>query len=124
MLKKTQIKENARKRRKKHIRKVVNGTPDKPRLVVYRSDRQIYTQLVDDYSGNVLTGISSLNPNLKKELEGTSSKIDAAKIVGKALATLAKDKGIEKVVFDRNGFLYHGRVKAVAEGAREGGLKF
>ena len=121
---KTQIKEAARQRRKKHIRKRISGTPERPRLVVYRSLKQIYAQLVDDYSGSVLTGISSLNPEVKKELAKVKGKVEVSKLVGKALAAAAKEKGIESVVFDRNGFVYHGRVKALAEAARQGGLKF
>ncbi len=124
MLDRTQIKEAARQRRKKHIRKVIRGTEARPRLVVFRSARHIYAQLVDDQAGRVLTGISSLTPAIKKEFDGAGSKVDAGKILGKALASIAKEKGIKKVVFDRNGFLYHGRIKAVADGAREGGLVF
>lgn len=121
---KTRIREEARQRRKKHIRKVVLGTPQRPRLVVYRSLKQIYTQLVDDQSGAVLTGISSLNPTIRKDLQSAGNRVEAGKIVGKTLAQRAREKGIETVVFDRNGYLYHGRVKAVADGAREGGLQF
>ena len=121
---KTKIREEARQRRKKHIRKVVLGTPQRPRLVVYRSLKQIYAQLVDDQSGAVVMGISSLNPAVRKEMEGAGNRVEAGKIVGKALAQRAREKGIETVVFDRNGYLYHGRVKAVADGAREGGLQF
>lgn len=117
-------KEAARQRRKKHIRKTIHGTEERPRLVVFRSTKQIYAQLVDDRSGRVLTGVSSLNPGVKKQIEKGSNKTTVGKLVGKAVAALAKDKGIENIVFDRNGYLYHGRVKAVAEGAREGGLKF
>lgn len=116
--------EVARQRRKKHIHKVISGTPDRPRLVVYRSARHIYAQLVDDHSGVVLTGISSLNPDVRKSVEKLAGKITVGKEVGKALAGIAKEKGIGRVVFDRNGFRYHGRIKAVAEGAREGGLVF
>lgn len=121
---KTVVKKAARMRRKKHIRKVVNGSEKRPRLVVFRSAKQIYAQLVDDQGGKVLTGISSLNPELKKQLEENRGKIAMGKIVGKAVAKVAKDRGISKIVFDRNGYLYHGRVKAVADGAREGGLEF
>lgn len=121
---KSQIKKAARERRKRRIRKVVLGTSSRPRLVVYRSAKQIYAQLVDDQSQRVLTGISSLNANVIKDLDRSKNRIEMSKIVGKALASLAKTKGIESVVFDRNGYLYHGRVKALAEAAREGGLKF
>jgi large subunit ribosomal protein L18 len=121
---KTQIKEAARQRRKKHIRKVVLGTSERPRLVVHRSLKQIYAQLVDDFHGKVLMGISSLSPDVKKELAAVKGKIPVGQAVGKGLAALAKSKGIESVVFDRNGYIYHGRIKAVAEGARQGGLNF
>lgn len=117
-------KEAARQRRKKHIRKIVHGTEERPRLVVFRSAKQIYAQLVDDRAGCVLAGISSLNPDVKNEIEKGSDKRAVGKLVGKAVAKLAKEKGFENVVFDRNGYLYHGRIKAVADGAREGGLKF
>ncbi|MBU1652084.1 50S ribosomal protein L18 [bacterium] len=116
--------EAARVRRKKHIRKVVFGTAERPRLVVYRSTNQIYAQLVDDHAGAVIGGISSLNPELKNKTAELKGKIAVGKLVGQAVAELAKEKGISAVVFDRNGFLYHGRVKAVADGARDGGLQF
>ena len=121
---KNSLKEVARKRRKKHIRKIINGTGERPRLVVFRSAKQVYVQLVDDQTGRVLTGISSLSPAVRSEIKAGSDKTDVSKLVGKAVAGLAKDKGIENVVFDRNGYLYHGRVKAIAEGARDAGLKF
>ncbi|MBU0520509.1 50S ribosomal protein L18 [bacterium] len=124
-MKKTKNKtEAARVRRKKHIRKVVFGTAERPRLVVYRSTNQIYAQLVDDHAGAVIGGISSLNPELKNKTAELKGKIAVGKLVGQAVAELAKEKGISAVVFDRNGFLYHGRVKAVADGARDGGLQF
>ncbi|MCX6638982.1 MAG: 50S ribosomal protein L18 [bacterium] len=121
---KTQVKEAARQRRKKHIRKVVQGTSERPRMVIYRSLKQIYIQLVDDRDGKVLFGVSSLTPSVKKELSGGKGKLSMSQIVGKEFAVLAKSKGIDRVVFDRNGYVYHGRVKAVADGAREGGLNF
>jgi large subunit ribosomal protein L18 len=122
MKSKTQIKLASRLRRKKHIRKVLHGSTGRPRLVVYRSLNEIYAQLVDDASGKVLFGISSRNPGVKKEAGQLKGKVAVSALVGKAVATLARAKGIDKVVFDRNGYLYHGRIKAVAEGAREGGL--
>jgi len=113
--------EEIRAKRKKRIRKKIEGSVERPRLSVYRSAKHIYAQVVDDLSGKTLAAASSV----QKELKGESgSKIDAAKAVGAKLAEACKGKGIEKVVFDRNGFIYHGRVKAVAEGAREGGLSF
>jgi len=107
-----------------HLRKRIFGTPEKPRLAVFRSAKNIYAQLIDDAHNTTLTGVSTLTPTLKEELSKTKSKTEAAKIVGKHLAEKAKEKKIEKVVFDRGGFLYHGRVRAVAEGARENGLVF
>jgi large subunit ribosomal protein L18 len=104
---------------KRSIRKRISGTADRPRLSVYRSNSAIYAQLIDDVNGNTLAAVSS------KEILGDKSvNVDAAKEVGKGLAEKAKVANIESVVFDRNGFLYHGKVKALAEGAREGGLKF
>ncbi|SDO01833.1 50S ribosomal protein L18 [Desulfonauticus submarinus] len=108
----------ARLKRKIRIRKKIYGTPERPRLVVFRSNRYIYAQVVDDTKGHTLVAYSSLamgKKNVSKEV---------AKEVGLKIAELAKKAKIEKVVFDRNGYLYHGRVKALADGAREGGLKF
>jgi len=113
----------SRIRRKKHIRKVVSGTPERPRLVVYRSMRQIYVQLVDDQSRRTITGISSLSPELRERV-AKLKPMEAGLAVGEAVARKALEKNIQHVVFDRNGFPYHGRVKALAEGARKGGLQF
>jgi large subunit ribosomal protein L18 len=112
--------EEIRGKRKMRIRKKVEGSAERPRLSVYRSSKHIYAQVVNDLTGKTLAAASSV----QKSHESDGSKIDAAKVVGLALAKVCKEKGIEKVVFDRNGFIYHGRVKAVAEGAREGGLSF
>lgn len=117
-------KESARLRRKKHIRKRISGTPEKPRLVVFRSAKHIYAQLIDDVNQKTITGVSSLTKELRPEVEKAKSKVEVAKLVGKGIAEKAKQLKLEQVVFDRNGYIYHGRVKAVAEGAREGGLKF
>ncbi len=106
------------------IRKRIQGTAERPRLVVYRSLKQISAQLVDDASMRTLTAVTSLSKSLKPELQKAKGKIAVAKIVGKAIGEEAKKRQITQVVFDRNGYLYHGRVKAVAEGAREAGLKF
>ncbi|HFE53802.1 MAG TPA: 50S ribosomal protein L18 [Bacteroidetes bacterium] len=114
----------ARLRRKKRIRKKVHGTPERPRLVVFRSAKHIYAQLVDDVNQKTLTGVSTITPALREELQNVTGKIEKAKIVGKAIAEKAKELGVSRVVFDRGGYRYHGRVKAVAEGAREGGLEF
>jgi large subunit ribosomal protein L18 len=110
-----------RKRIKQRIRKSVSGTAEAPRLSVYRSNAEIYAQLVDDKSGKTLFAVGSVDKGVQSE---KASKIEKARIVGKLLAEKAMASGISKVVFDRNGFLYHGRVKSLAEGAREGGLKF
>ncbi len=108
------------KRRKSirlRIRNKISGTAEQPRLAVFRSNKNIYAQLVDDVSGNTLTGVSSTG--VKGE-----NKVEVSKEVGKQIAEKAKGLGIQKVVFDRSGYLYHGRVKAIADGAREGGLQF
>jgi len=115
-------KEEARKRRHKRVRKKVFGTPQRPRMVVFRSLKHIYVQLVDDTRGVTLVSASSLDPELPKELRGSNK--DGAKAVGRLAAKRALAAGIQTVVFDRGGYLYHGRVKALAEGAREEGLQF
>lgn len=104
------------------IRKKISGTAEKPRLAVFRSNKQIYVQLVDDLKGVTLLSVSSK----EKEIAGNTGikKTEQAKLVGKSLAARCKEKGIENVVFDRSGYKYHGRVKSLAEAAREGGLKF
>lgn len=112
-------------RRKKRVRARVMGTPERPRLSVFRSLKEMYAQLVDDMNARTITGLSTLSPAVKEKLAGKKvSKTERAKLVGRLIAEAAKSKGIEKVVFDRNRYVYHGRVKALAEGAREGGLKF
>jgi large subunit ribosomal protein L18 len=114
-----------RKRRKRihqRIRKNVKGTPERPRLSVYRSNNHIYAQLIDDRAGHTLLAANSLKDLSKKDKKNT--KTEQSKKVGQILADAAKKEGIEKVIFDRGGFKYHGRVKALAEGAREKGLKF
>ena len=110
----------ARERRHKRVRKTISGTAERPRLAVFRSNRGIEAQLIDDLTGKTLAGASSLH--LKKSFKGNKSAQAAE--VGKTLAEAAKKAGIETVVFDRGGYLYHGRVKALAGAAREGGLKF
>ncbi len=106
------------------IRKKIIGTPERPRLVVFRSLNNIYAQLIDDTDQKTLLTVSSLNKETAEKLSAVKGKVDKSKVVGKILAEKAKTMNVESVVFDRNGYLYHGRVKAVAEGAREGGLKF
>lgn len=109
-------------RLKRHVRvrAVISGTAQRPRLGVFRSLSNIYAQLIDDKTGTTLAAASSLD----REFEGAGGNKDAARKVGLLIAKRAKEKGIESVVFDRGGYLYHGRVKELAEGAREGGLKF
>ncbi len=119
------MKNKRQMRRSRHlrVRNKVTGTPERPRLNVYRSLKNIYAQIIDDVSGNTLVSASSLEGDLKKQLDATGNK-DAAKKVGELIAERAVAKGIERVVFDRGGNLFHGRVKALADGAREKGLKF
>jgi large subunit ribosomal protein L18 len=112
----------ARARRKVRIRKKIVGSAERPRLVVYRSNRHIYAQVIDDLSGQTL--VSSSSQVLTKAGDDLKADKDAAQKVGKDLAAKALERNISAVVFDRNGYLYHGRVKALAEGARDGGLKF
>ena len=102
------------------VRGKISGTPERPRLNVFRSNANIYAQLIDDVNGVTLASANTL----EKEFEGATGNCEAAKKVGTVLAERAKAKGIEQVVFDRGGYLYHGRVAALAEGAREGGLQF
>jgi large subunit ribosomal protein L18 len=111
-------------RRRLRVRKRLHGTPLKPRLVVFRSNKQIYVQLVDDDHGRVLGGNSSLSPQVKSQIKPGMKKVEISKLVGQALAQKAQSLGITQAVFDRSFYLYHGRVKALADGAREGGLKF
>jgi len=112
-----------RERRKLRIRKRVNGTDERPRLTVFRSAKHIYAQVINDTTGETLAHASTLSKDLKGTLE-EDNKVAAAKKVGALVAKICKSKKISKVVFDRNGYLYHGRVSALADVAREGGLKF
>ncbi len=116
-------KEQARRRRKMRIRKKISGAPERPRLVVFRSNRHIYAQIVDDVAGRVLFAASTLGLAKTGEQDLGCNK-DAASKVGQDVAKKALERHIESVVFDRNGYLFHGRVKALADGAREAGLKF
>ena len=118
---KSSLKLKRRNRIRRRIRVHITGTAEKPRLSVYRSNKQIYAQLIDDEQGKTLASCSSRLKSLNLQ---ALSPVDASKEVGKKLAETAKEKGIEKVVFDRGGYRYHGRVRALAEGAREGGLTF
>ena len=105
---------------KKRVRKKTTGTPETPRLSVFRSNKQIYAQVIDDINGKTLAAAGSLN----NKTAGKGSKMEQAIVVGKEIAEKAKKAGVDSVIFDRNGYLYHGRVKSLAEAAREGGLKF
>ena len=119
----TNIRQQARLKRQKRIRKKVLGTSQRPRLSVFRSARHIYAQVIDDAQGLTLTAASTLDSQVKNAPK-FENKITAAKFVGKLIGERALDKGIKDVVFDRNGFLYHGRIKSLSEGARDAGLVF
>ena len=110
----------ARLKRHRRVRAKISGTPERPRLNVFRSSKHIYAQLIDDINGVTLASASSMD----KGFEGSGSSVEGARKVGEAIAKNAAGKGISEVVFDRGGYLYHGRVQALAEGARENGLKF
>ena len=115
--------EKNRLRRALSVRKKVSGTKERPRMTVFKSSRHIYVSLIDDDSGNTICTVSTLTKDVKGDLNG-KKKADQAEQIGKKMAEVAKSKGIEAVVFDRNGWPYHGRVAALAKGAREGGLQF
>lgn len=112
-----------REKRKKRIRKRITGTPERPRLTVYRSARHIYTQIIDDIRGITLASASTVEKEVREQ-QKFENKTAAANFIGQLIARRAASKGITSVVFDRNGFLYHGRVKAITDGAREAGLDF
>lgn len=114
-----------RKQRIKHqLRKKISGTPEVPRMSVYRSANHIYAQFIDDVNGKTLLTVASNSKEVSGKISEVKGKIEKSKLVGKIAAEKAVSSNISKVVFDRNGFLYHGRIKALADGAREGGLKF
>ena len=114
-------KQDRRQRLRFRIRKTVSGTVQRPRLAVFRSNKEIYAQLIDDVSGKTITAASSRD----KDIDASkANKVEAAKLVGKAIAEKAVKAGVDTISFDRGGYLYNGRVKSLAEGAREGGLKF
>ena len=117
------LKKQARLKRKRSIRRKVRGTEERPRLCVFRSARHIYAQVIDDTRGQTLASASTLDSSVTGG-DKPESKRAAAAAVGKLVAERALEKGVKKVVFDRNGFLYHGRVKAISDGAREAGLEF
>ncbi|WP_299217619.1 50S ribosomal protein L18 [uncultured Dokdonia sp.] len=114
-------KQDRRQRLRFRIRKTVTGTVQRPRLAVFRSNKEIYAQLIDDVSGKTITAASSRDKDIDA---AKANKVEAAKLVGKAIAEKAVKAGVDTISFDRGGYLYHGRVKQLAEGAREGGLKF
>ena len=117
------VKNRERRQRRRHrLRKIVSGTPERPRMVVHRSLRHIEVQLVDDVAGHSLLGFSTQSKDLKER--EFDNRVEQGREVGKIIAAKAQEKGIEQVVFDRGGFLYHGVIKAVADGAREAGLNF
>jgi len=120
---KTKSRSEARLRRHQRVRASVSGTGDRPRLNVFRSLTHIYAQVIDDSSGQTLVSASTVEAELKQQVAG-KKKTEQAKLVGVTLAERAKAKGVKAVVFDRGGYKYHGRVKALADGAREGGLEF
>jgi large subunit ribosomal protein L18 len=122
------MRERARRRRQERVRKKVRGTPSRPRLSVFKSAKHIYGQLIDDAHGHTIVAASSLSHSFRERVQrietASGGNLGGAKIVGELIAEQAQEKGITRIVFDRNGFLYHGRVKALAEGARTAGLQF
>jgi large subunit ribosomal protein L18 len=122
------LREQARRRRQERVRKKVRGTPTRPRLSVFKSAKHIYGQLIDDIHGHTLAAASSVSLPFRERVQNiekaSGGNVSGAKIVGEMIAEQARALGITQIVFDRNGFLYHGRVKALADGAREAGLEF
>ncbi|ADU52357.1 LSU ribosomal protein L18P [Thermaerobacter marianensis DSM 12885] len=124
MARKPKTREEARERRHRRVRKKVLGTAERPRLNVFRSLKHIYAQVIDDEAGVTLVAASTVEPELREAVGGYGGNVEAAKVVGRVIAERARARGITKVVFDRGGYRYHGRVKALAEAAREAGLEF
>ncbi len=124
LVKKTREKRLRRKRAHLRVRSKVRGTAERPRLAVFKSRRYIYAQVIDDLRGVTLASAASLEPGLRSELEGSTGGKKAARLVGETVAERAKSQGLEKVVFDRGGYIYHGKVREVADGARDKGLEF
>ena len=122
MIKKNTVERLAKKQVR--IRKKIKGTAGRPRLVVFRSAKHAYAQIIDDSTGKTLLSVSTLSKNLREEVKQAKTPVERFKLIGIAAAKKALEKDIKEVVFDRSGYLYHGRVKALADGAREGGLKF
>lgn len=123
MANKNKVKLALQTKRRRRVRSKISGAPERPRLTVCKSIKHIYAQIVDDRAGRTLAHVSSTSKEMAGKLSGAKNKTARAKIIGLAIAEAAKEKGISEVVFDRNHNLYHGRVRALAEGAREGGLK-
>jgi large subunit ribosomal protein L18 len=123
-MRRTNPREKGRLLRRERVRKRIRGTNARPRLCVFRSGKHIYAQIISDENGKTLVAISTLSPTVAPETAKRSATIAAAKEVGTLVARVCQEKGINEVIFDRNGFLYHGRIQALAEGAREAGLKF
>lgn len=119
-----ELKKIRRRRRKLRVRRKIFGTAERPRLTVYRSLKHIYCQIINDEIGRTLLACSTLDKDVRSQIQQGMKKVEHAKIVGEVLARKAQSLGIVNVAFDRNGYLFHGRVRALAEGAREGGLKF
>jgi len=117
-------KQKVRMRKKKHIRKSLSGTPERPRLTVFRSLKHTYAQIIDDNSQKTLLSASSLSKDIKDDIAKAKTKTEVARIIGINVAQKAKSLNLNNVIFDRSGYIYHGRVKALADGAREGGLNF
>jgi len=120
---KKKVRKHEIQRRHERLRDRISGTAERPRLAVFRSQQHIYAQIIDDVEGKTLASASTLDPDLRSSLSNGRT-VEAATVVGKAIAERAKSKGIESVVYDRGGFLYHGRIAALADAAREGGLSF
>ena len=117
-------KKESRLKRKKSVRKKIKGSSERPRLTVFKTSRHIYAQIIDDDNGSTLLSASTISKDTLSKAGGISGNIKGAKLIGETIGKRGKEKGIQEVVFDRNGFLYHGRVKALADAARENGLKF
>jgi large subunit ribosomal protein L18 len=122
-MRKNDLKQERRSKIRRRIRSTIRGTADRPRLSIFKSNKHVYLQLINDLDNLTIMSVSTKSADLKKEIKDKAA-LEASKIIGKALAEAAKDKGIDQVVFDRSGYKYHGIVKAAAEGAREGGLDF
>jgi large subunit ribosomal protein L18 len=124
MLRQERLKKRRLARRRKRVKRKIFGTPERPRLCLQKSLRQIYAQLIDDAGGRTLLAVSSLHPDVTSQINPEENKSSTSKKVGLLLAQKAKESGITRVVFDRNRYPYHGRIKSFAEGAREGGMGF